>query len=123
MASFLQSLAVADVAQQFEHGALGRGHQEVSAAARQGRQAYGCRQRVIEQVVGLVSGEEDFREPVRQRGGHISPGHQPLLEGQVMTCHKAQKRRSPHGAGFVSACQHSYFLVAGARFELATFGL
>ena len=37
--------------------------------------------------------------------------------------HKAQKRRSPHEAGFVSACQHSYFLVAGARFELATFGL
>jgi hypothetical protein len=34
--------------------------------------------------------------------------------------HVAQKRRSPHGAGFVSACQHSYFLVAGARFELAT---
>jgi len=27
---------------------------------------------------------------------------------------EAQKRRSPHGAGFVSACRHSYFLVAGA---------
>ena len=36
---------------------------------------------------------------------------------------EAQKRRSPHGAGFVSACRHSCFLVAGARFELATFGL
>ena len=36
---------------------------------------------------------------------------------------QARKRRSPHRAGFVSACQHSDFLVAGARFELATFGL
>ena len=36
---------------------------------------------------------------------------------------EAQKRRSPLGAGFASACRHTGILVAGARFELATFGL
>lgn len=34
-----------------------------------------------------------------------------------------QKRRSPLRAGLASACQHWSILVAGARFELATFGL
>jgi hypothetical protein len=49
-------------------------------------------------------------------------GHAWAKDGP-QTGHVAQKRRSPHGAGFVSACRHLYFLVAGARFELATFGL
>lgn len=38
---------------------------------------------------------------------------QPICDDTELVT-RAQKRRSPHGAGFVSACQHSCFLVAGA---------